>query len=376
MSEEALEAKHLRSLDNFFYEKHELDLNTCDLEPIHLTEAIQAEGYLILIDPASHDVLAFSENIGHLLDLAHFERHHYALQATLPDLYLELQTLATPSLSTRHRPLDTVQHTAQGTFHVIYHHTGGYGFLEFLPEGGLDVTTFRRKLRLMREYNTAIIEADSFNEALSLTISAARDLTGFKRVNVYQFEPDGSGAVIAEHCSGTMSAYLGLHFPASDVPKQARYLMRLTPYRAVGNVHDQRSPLRIVKPAAFSGKVDLSYALLRSVSEMHTQYLRNMGVESAFTVTLMHKEQLWGALALHDDTPGLLPFDLWGALEEVSLTLMSKLRQEQEKETAQRLMELRAIDEQIGSLVKTHGTLESSVTAILPELRRFIRGMA
>jgi light-regulated signal transduction histidine kinase (bacteriophytochrome) len=137
--------------------------------------------------------------------------------------------------------------------------------------------------------------------AAQLLAEAVARVSGYDRVMVYRFHPDWSGEVIAERRRPDMPPYLGLRYPASDIPAQARALYRTQLLRVVADVQDVPLPLRHAGAAA----PDLAPALLRALAPVHVQYLKNMGVRATLTVSLLHRGQLWGLLALHHDTPRL-----------------------------------------------------------------------
>ena len=142
------------------------------------------------------------------------------------------------------------------------------------------------------------------------------DVTGFDRVMVYRFAPDGSGAVIAEaRGSAGINSFLGLNFPASDIPRQARLLYQANWIR---NIPDARYAPAVIMPPLnpLTGQpLDLSHSILRSVSPVHRQYLANMGVVASVSLSLILRGQLWGLIACHHNAPRYLPHRLRDACE-------------------------------------------------------------
>ena len=123
-----------------------------------------------------------------------------------------------------------------------------------------------------------------------------RNLTGYGRVKVYRFARDWSGEVIAEDKADDMPSYLGLHFPAEDIPVQARELYVRNPERQIPDVNYVAVPL----VTANRIPIDLSQAVLRSVSPIHIEYLRNMGVGASMSISILRRGELWGLIACHD----------------------------------------------------------------------------
>jgi light-regulated signal transduction histidine kinase (bacteriophytochrome)/CheY-like chemotaxis protein len=144
-----------------------------------------------------------------------------------------------------------------------------------------------------------------------LAREAARQLkvlSGFDRVMVYQFHPDGSGEVIAEAAETGLEKFLGLHYPASDIPKQARILYQRNWLRIIADINAK--PAALVSTATHNaGLLDLSMSVLRSVSPIHVEYLRNMGVGASMSVSILRDGKLWGLFACHHYSPHYISFE-------------------------------------------------------------------
>ena len=359
-----------RSLDAFFYERQQADLTNCDREPVHFVGAVQAEGALLVVEPSDATVIASSENLGARLG-REVPPFPCRLEAVLPEHAAELREMAGHTTH-QHVLLSDVIHTPGGRFQAVYHEHREYGFVELVPEGTMSVPEYREKLRTLRRFCARIMQATTFDQALDLTAEAGRALTGFARVKVYEFQRDWSGKVVAESKADHMPSYKGLLFPDSDIPQQARFLMKMVPYRGIASVDDDTSP---VTPSRTPAKepFDLSWSVLRSVSSMHTLYLRNMEVAASFSASLVSRGELWGLIACHHDEPGFLPFDLWGAMQDLAEALMAKLEQVRSIDEAALLTELRSIEEQVADVVRSKGSVERSVADVLPHLRTFLK---
>jgi len=327
----------------------------------------------MVLNPESQQVMAYSSNLTAHLELNLPSGHEYFLSSFSPELAGELSEKKDDIKAGQHLPLVSVHKTGKETFQCVYHQHDSLGYLEFIPDAGLSAVRYREKLRTLRSYCTQIIKADSFADALLLAAEAGRKITGFSRVKIYEFQPDWSGKVVAQAKAEHMESYLGLFFPDSDIPKQARYLMKLVPYRSIANVADKTATIIHVEPANKHQAYDLSWSLLRSSSTIHTAYLRNMRVASSFSASLIYQGELWGLIACHHDQPALLPFDLWGAMQDLATTLMAKLEQEKAKEKAAMIHQLRAVEEAVATTIKSKRNLEESIVEILPKLRHFLR---
>lgn len=154
---------------------------------------------------------------------------------------------------------------------------------------------------------------DGLDRLSAALIDAFRVLTEFDRIMIYRFHEDWSGEVIAEHIGPGVSGYLGLRFPASDIPAIARRLYFLNPYRYI---HEVAAPVVTVQSQTET-PIDLSYTDLRSVSPVHLHYLNNMSVGMSFSVPLRVADKLWGLVACHHQTSKTLPM----ATREVCVSL-------------------------------------------------------
>ena len=151
----------------------------------------------------------------------------------------------------------------------------------------------------MRSSVRRLQDAATRQELLQTAAMEVRNLTGFDRVMVYRFDPDWHGHVVAEAKRDDLETFLGLHYPASDIPAQARRLYTLNWLRIIPDVSYRPSRLMSGQSRSDSEPLDLSFAVLRSVSPIHIEYLQNMGVTASMSVSLVHNGSLLGLIACH-----------------------------------------------------------------------------
>ena len=144
-------------------------------------------------------------------------------------------------------------------------------------------------------------------EACRIAAKETRQITGFDRVMIYRFAPDWSGEVIAEDREDGVDSYLDTHFPASDIPKQARELYTR---KLLGFIPERCLFTRPIARPGGGAALDMSLCVLRSVSPIHLEYLRNMGVAATLTISLVIGGKLWGMIACHHGTPWFGPFSV------------------------------------------------------------------
>jgi chemotaxis family two-component system sensor kinase Cph1 len=119
---------------------------------------------------------------------------------------------------------------------------------------------------------------------------------------VYRFDPDGHGKIIAEARDPRLESLLGHHYPATDIPQRARELYLRNRVRVLVDVHYEPAPL-VPRCCPAATKLDMSMCHLRSMSPLHLQYLRNMGVTATLVVSLVREGKLWGLIACHHYSP-------------------------------------------------------------------------
>ena len=187
--------------------------------------------------------------------------------------------------------------------------------------------TLNKKLALSHSMPLSRYTEGSVREFCQHVAEQVRSITGYDRVMVYEFDAVGNGAVIAEARHESIESYLSLHYPASDIPAQARQLYLRNRVRVLGDVYAE--PVAVVpriNPTTTSD-LDLSYCLLRSFSPIHLEYLHNMGVRATLTVSIIRDGALWGLIACHHYQPRWishevqLACDLLSEIISVQLTI-------------------------------------------------------
>lgn len=166
-------------------------------------------------------------------------------------------------------------------------------------------------------YLRGLSQTDTAERGAALLMEAVADITDFDRVMLYKFRPDWHGEVIAERLKPGIQGYLGLRFPASDLPANARRLYLLNWQRVIADVHAATVAL-ISAPDCPA--LDLSFSQFRAVHPVHIQYLKNIGVEASFSVSIIVGGKLWGLVACHHLAPKSLSLFARQRCEEVSRT--------------------------------------------------------
>ncbi|MFC5322211.1 HWE histidine kinase domain-containing protein [Bradyrhizobium oligotrophicum] len=307
-----------------------VNLTNCDREPIHVPGSVQPFGFLLAL-VSDFTICMASENAPDYLggDVG------WLLQQPITAVLSEAAATAIRSRVDYLSGPDAVERVfgvdLQGRgqlFDLAIHFSGAYLIVEAEPsliEPGVNSGELVR-LMLGRIRKTAGM--------IDLAQEGARQLkllTGFDRVMVYRFHPDGSGEVIAEVAGSGLEPFLGLHYPASDIPRQARQLYQRNWLRIIADINAAPAEL-MSTPAHNAGLLDLSMSVLRAVSPIHIEYLRNMGVAASMSVSILRDGKLWGLFACHHYAPHHLSFEKRTAAELFG-QMYSWLLEARERET-------------------------------------------
>jgi chemotaxis family two-component system sensor kinase Cph1 len=193
----------------------------------------------------------------------------------------------------------------------LAHRESDFLILEFEPDFDQQdlISGMSNALDLSANLQSALSSlqaVESLPEVLNVCVKEIQHLTDFDRVMVYKFDQDWHGEVLAESLRAERESYLGLHYPASDIPAQARELYKRNITRMIADVAYNSVALEPLVNPATSKALDMSDCVLRSVSPMHVDYLQNMGVHATLTISLKVKGELWGLIACHHYSPKYL----------------------------------------------------------------------
>jgi len=273
-------------------------LAECASEPIHRLGRIQAAGFLLAVDPGGH-IAHVSANAAAWV--GHTPR---SLLGSGAESALPRQALAAAAA---HARVSLAHDAAQHLYGVAWpgradpvdvsiHDSGGLLVIEAEPASDEDTL---RDIVCLGHCAEQLAHCNEIGELATAAARGIAELARYDRVMVYRFSADGSGTVIAEQVAPGLPTYLGLRYPASDIPAQARALYLRSPSRIICDVADDGIDVLGHDTAA----LDLSLSTLRSVSPVHLQYLRNMGTAATMSITLRVNGRLWGLVVCHHGAP-------------------------------------------------------------------------
>ncbi|HZS54697.1 MAG TPA: ATP-binding protein [Bryobacteraceae bacterium] len=311
-------------------------LENCDREQIQYSNAVQPHAVLLVIDKNSHVILQASAN-AHQLERG---TARDLIGRPLQDIFDTEQYSRFAESAAKLKPAAAPRHlfsaSVAGEVRDVFGHCiDGCMILELERQGPhVDLA----QSQLYRELRSGIAQLNASTtvvEFLEEAVHVIAKCTGFERVMAYRFHPDGSGEVVAETVHKGLERYLGLHYPAADIPKPARRLFSLTWLRHLPDVSYQPIPIIPEINSASNDTVDLSYAFSRSVSAMYTEYLKNMGVKATLVLTLFKADKLWGLIScMHHSAPRHLNIEVRGICEMLAQTISLLMSAKEDAEFA------------------------------------------
>jgi two-component system, cell cycle sensor histidine kinase and response regulator CckA len=282
------------------------DLSVCAQEPIHTPGGVQAYGVLIACD-ADDRLVSISANAGVPFEVG------MPLSAVLPEWIEPViqSSWGSPGLD---GPVvvGLLPRLNDTPLQVLAHVHHGVKYVELIPipsesTANINLTDAARRL-------SGLHTVEQFAESICEVL---RRETGYDRVMVYRFDGEWNGEVLAEAKQDDLEPYLGLMYPASDIPPQARELYRRVRVRVLVDAEAPASPLHPGRGRTF----DLSSARLRAMSPVHCEYLRNMGVRATHVTSIFHNGDLWGLIACHHRQPKV-PHPNWAVASDSLSRLM------------------------------------------------------
>jgi light-regulated signal transduction histidine kinase (bacteriophytochrome)/ActR/RegA family two-component response regulator len=296
--------------------ERKVTLQNCEDEAIHLIESVQSFGYVIAINPNDKKVQVVSENINELFNV------NIVPGKTLITELIDIPTPDAHTFQTIHQAVKRTKSRrayqwkfAEDALHIkdwdkegsgVAFDSNGLLVIELEPTPQLSYEAAKQWIPMdvdIRALLPDVEDCESINDVADAIASVFKSYIGFDSVMVYRFDKTYSGEVIGEATREESRSFKGLKFPASDIPKQARELYLRNRVRCVYDVEER--PIGLLPKLNDSERppLDLSMSMVRCVSPLHIQYLKNMGVRSSFSVSLVFEGKLWGLLACHNSQP-------------------------------------------------------------------------
>lgn len=277
-----------------------VNLTNCEQEPIHIPGSIQPHGFLLGIKQDSYVIDYCSANSSYFTGIG----HNAILGKPLADVFgSEVQSLISSYISEGRMLSSTLLRLqlANNDFLCTVHLNNGIIILEAEPVSKEEKNA-SEVYDQSAQFFSYMSETHTLKELCQLVADGTREITGYDRVMIYRFDKDYNGEVFAEAKREDLEPFLGLHYPHTDIPAQARQLYLQNLLRLITDIDYTPVPIYTVDDTP--GKnLDLSLSILRSTSPIHVQYLHNMGVGATLTISLIYKKKLWGLIACHHYSP-------------------------------------------------------------------------
>jgi two-component system, chemotaxis family, sensor kinase Cph1 len=280
------------------------------LEPIHQIGSIQPHGFLLALEK-SDLTIQHSANTELLLGILPEELIAKKLEEIIGSA--RCRQISEAVRADNLKPICPLTinpkgRTSKQTFQATLHWSDQLLILEAEPFTDRDADRSNNLSYELASSFPSLFSACGIPDLLSGTAQEIQRLTDFDSVMIYQFDEDYVGTVIAEHSRDFMPSYLNQRFPASDIPRQARALYTKNRVRLLVNVDATSSPIVPQINKETKQPLDLSFSILRSMSEIHIEYLKNMGVTASMSISVMKDGKLWGLIACHHKVPKMVVY--------------------------------------------------------------------
>lgn len=335
-----------------------ISLTSCDIEPIHIPGSIQPHGILLIVDRETGEIIHGAGDIEGRLGVAAW--HGQPLERVLGSETAQAILMIDPILPRHIRPPASDQvfdiSVIQGALDLL---------IELEPAAPID--TMHHLLPQLEHAANKFQQAPDMDSLMAVAAREFRRLTGYDRVMVYRFLEDEAGKVMAESSASGQATFLNHHFPASDIPVQARRLYLRNLLRVIPDANYEPAPLRPSYPA--DAPLDMSDCSLRSVSPVHLKYLRNMGVGASASFSIVKDDQLWGLIACHNTSPKTITLDARNGCRALVGALARQIKARSDTNLYRERVRLRTMEDRISELLLREGSLDLALAHHLDEVQ-------
>lgn len=339
------------------------DLSNCEREQIQLAGSIQPYGALLVIREPDHVVIQASANATAFLRLteplpgrALHELEGNLAERIRPHLNDPLHTIPIAVRCRMGRP--------GAAFDCLLHRPPGGGLVIELETAGppVDLSAHIESALQM------IVSSSSLRSLCDETARIFKELTGYDRVMVYRFDDDGHGEVFSERRKPELEAYLGNRYPASDIPQTARRLYERNRVRVIVDVDYTPVPLTPRLSPITGQDLDMSLCFLRSMSPIHVQYLKNMGVAATLVVSLVVGGKLWGLVACHHYVSRFVHFEVRAMCELLAETISTRIAALESFAQSQSELSVRRLEQRLVEAISRDGDWKGALFDSPPSL--------
>jgi light-regulated signal transduction histidine kinase (bacteriophytochrome) len=284
------------------------DFAICEAERIDCPGVVQSHGHLFALDVRDLVVINFSAGSAAILNVdgADLLNMDLARLSEILALPIAAQSTVRAMAAKISQKAGRIQPIPLGRFRAF----------NIMASAGMDCVLIEARIEPPETLSELEVAAWAmhFEEEISepsqslfklsqTSANAIWDLTGFDRVMIYRFHSDWTGEVVAEARRDALVPFLGLRYPATDIPSQARKLYTETLIREISDTAHRPVPLALPAGSQSVRPIDLAPAILREVSPYHVEYLNNMGVRATLVSSIIAGGKLWGLVSCHHHQP-------------------------------------------------------------------------
>ncbi len=363
-------------MNNIPKEEFELALQHCATEPIHQLGNIQPHGAILVVSSDSQRlVLQVSQNLGEFIDIPSDESCGKPL--------CELLGKTAKAQVEKLIQAAEKKNTATGVISVIHKNTHHDLLSHIYVSDGMIVIELTQEevfqqdgqlAKLLLEFQQSLLNSESDSDIykyLDAIAAFVRTLTKYDSVMIYRFDAQWNGEVISQDHIPTAPSYKDTHFPASDIPEQARRLYATNLVRVVVDIDALPVPVLPSLNPVTQNPLDMTYSALRSLSPIHIEYLRNMGIQASMSITLMQNNRLWGLIACHHMSPKASTISMRESAIFFSQMVSAKLSSFEAIEKNLKVDKANNIVNRLLKSISAH-TSDSLMNLLLPELQQLL----
>ncbi len=328
----------------------EADLSNCERELIHLAGSIQPHGALLYVREPDNVIIQASENAAGFLGIES-EIVGQRLEDVCGDFAENLRPHQRDPLTDVVRGIRCHIGAPARAFDGLIHRPAAGGLIIELEPAGPAVDLSR----LLDSGLQAIMAAGTLRALCDETARAVKSLTGYDRVMIYRFDDQGHGEVLSEEKEPHLEAFLGNHYPASDIPQIARRLYERNRVRLLVDVEYKPVPLVPTLSPISGEQLDMSLCFLRSSSPIHVQYLKNMGVRATLVVSLLVNGHLWGLISCHHYEPRFIHYEIRAICELLAEAVATRISALDSFSQAQAELSVRRLEQRMIRAISQEG---------------------
>ncbi|WP_373056186.1 ATP-binding protein [Zunongwangia sp. H14] len=339
-----------------------VNVTNCDREPIHIIARAQAHGVILVCHPDSMEITQCSDNVGKILGISLDEVLSKNLSDILPsDLTKNLQK----KLNSGETLLPEEVKFRNKNFFLIPHLSGENLVIDIEPFGeSIDPVLFQEQLtKILNELGNT----GSVKEMCQQAVSLVKYLFNYNRVMMYRFDEEWNGEVVAEVKEDGMESWLGLHYPATDIPKPAREIFMKQGVRIISDVQYKPSPIQPELSPINNKPLDISGSELRGVSPIHIEYLQNMKVGASLTAAIILNGKLWGLLACHHNSPKFINYHQRQSCRFLTQVFSNKLALKTTKTFLEKLQQSEKIRKELVMQMNSMADLSAALVKFKPK---------